>query len=316
MSLRPCFVALLSIVALTATPVPAAHADQVAAGSVKKAAKHFQRGVALYSETDYRAALVEFRRAYEVAPNPAVLYNIGQAFYQLQNYAAALTTFERYLAEASAGATHRAEVEQTVETLKSRVGKLEITANLPDCEVTVDDELAGKTPFAEPILVSIGRRKVIALCDGHAAESRIVEVAAGDVVKVAMVIAVADAPTRAAVIDKPGAAASPTDSTANWRKIGWITTGVLAAGTMTTGALAILASRDLKSARRSYPVSANSLRDHAAKVSRYSLAADIFGAATLVAGGISLSLTLSKSSSSEVRLSVVPRGLELAGTFR
>jgi len=59
---------------------------------VREAGKHFQRGVTLYNETDYRAALVEFRRAYDLAPNAAVLYNIGETEYQLRDYASALIT--------------------------------------------------------------------------------------------------------------------------------------------------------------------------------------------------------------------------------
>src|SRR3954469_14619078 len=94
-----------------------AYADPQQPGtSLKEAGKHFQRGVALYNEADYRAALVEFRRAYDIAPNAAVLYNIGQTYYQLQNYAAALTTLQHYLGEAGPTAPHRHEVEQTLDT--------------------------------------------------------------------------------------------------------------------------------------------------------------------------------------------------------
>src|ERR1041384_5358063 len=87
--------------------------------AVAEAGKHFQRGVTMYNEADYRAALVEFRRAYETAPNAAVLYNIGQTYYQLQNYAAALVALGRYLTEAGASAAHRREVEATIDTLQT-----------------------------------------------------------------------------------------------------------------------------------------------------------------------------------------------------
>jgi len=45
--------------------------------ALAEAGKHFQRGVTLYSETDYRGALVEFKRTAALIPNPAVLYNIA-----------------------------------------------------------------------------------------------------------------------------------------------------------------------------------------------------------------------------------------------
>jgi tetratricopeptide (TPR) repeat protein len=293
----------------------AAQAPPVAA-AVKKASKHFQRGVALYNETDYRAALVEFRRAYEVAPNPAVLYNIGQTHYQLQNYAQALTTFERYLAEAGADAPHADEVEKTVDLLRSRVGNVEITTNLPGCEINVDDELAGKTPLGQPVLVSIGRRKIVAMCEGQPGETRVVEVAAGDLIKVNIVIAQQPQPMPAPAINVVRAPEPPRDTTATWRKVGWTATAVLGAATVTTGVLALFASQDLEDERDTYPASASALTDKADKLRALSLTTDILGAATLIAGGVTLALTLTRPRArKEVRVGLAPRGLQLSGTF-
>jgi hypothetical protein len=314
MNSRAGLIVLLLIGIIVAVAPPPAVAAPAEPSAIKKAAKHFQRGVALYGEADYRAALVEFRRAYEVAPNPAVLYNIGQAYYQVQNYAAALTTFERYLAEAGDGASHRAEVEQTLETLKARVGTVEISTSVPGCEVTVDDELVGTSPFAEPLLVSIGRRRIVAMCEGHSAESRVVEVAAGDVAKVALVIAAL--PGSALSAATSAAAPRPAqDNAAFWRKAGWTTTGVLAGGTLVVGVLAVKASRDLSAERGTFPTSASKLRDKASTLKTLSLAADILGALTVVVGGATLTYTLTHSSAREVRLSVAPHGLRLSGTF-
>ena len=90
----------------------------------KQAGEHFDRGVGLYGEADYRAALVEFKRAYEIAPNAAVLYNLGQTYFQLQNYASALDSFTRYLSESGESPSHKAEVENAIKTLKTRVGTI------------------------------------------------------------------------------------------------------------------------------------------------------------------------------------------------
>ena len=309
----PILAVAITLAALFTLPAAQlAHAETPAA--VKKAGKHFQRGVALYNETDYRAALVEFRRAYETAPNSAVLYNIGQTYYQLQSYAQALTTFERYLAESGDAATHKKEVDDTVEILRSRVGKLQLAVNLDGCEISVDDELAGKTPIGEPVLVSIGRRKVIAMCEGRAAETRIVEVAAGDVLEVKIFLAPNAAQLPASGL-RGGASAGKTSST-NWRKIGWITTGALAAGTVATGVLALLASSDLDDERHTYPSSLDALDDKASKLRKLSIATDILGAATLVVGGLTLTYTLTSSRSREkVQLGIAPNGMSLSGTF-
>src|SRR5439155_2226394 len=89
----------------------------------KEASTHFQRGVDLYNDGDFRGALVEFKKAYTIWPRANVLYDVGQTQFQLMDYAGALNTMNRYLAETGATAAHRAEVESTVEVLRGRVGR-------------------------------------------------------------------------------------------------------------------------------------------------------------------------------------------------
>ncbi|HWE28509.1 MAG TPA: hypothetical protein VHB97_10930, partial [Polyangia bacterium] len=52
----------------------------------REAGRHFQRGVDLYADGDFRGALVEFKKAYTVWPRANVLYDIGQTEYQLLAY--------------------------------------------------------------------------------------------------------------------------------------------------------------------------------------------------------------------------------------
>jgi hypothetical protein len=283
------------------------------AAAVMEAGKHFQRGVALYNEADYRAALVEFRRAYEIAPNVAVLYNIGEAYYQLQNYAAALSTLNRYLAESGAAAPHRREVEQTIDTLQSRVGKVAITTNVPSCDIAVDDEPVGMTPLAEPILVSIGRRKITVARDGRVAETRFVDVAAGDTVE--LTLSLGDAP-RARPLTTPASPAAPESDGQGLITAGWITTGVLGAGALATGVWAYVTSRQLKDLRDTYPTTHDELSSKGSRVSTLSTVADVLGVAALVTGGITLKLSLSRSASHEAHVALAPNGIQIAGWFR
>jgi len=309
-----CLAVIMTLGASLAGLAGPARGDAPTPAAVKDAGKHFQRGVALYTEADYRAALVEFRRAYDTAPNAAVLYNIGQTYYQLQNYAAALTTLQRYLAEAGANALHRREVEQTVETLQSRVGKITITTNLPGCDIAIDDEPAGKTPFADPQLVSIGRRRVTATRPGVPPQTQFIDVAAGDTVQLAFTLSEAVAPVaQPPVVVPPSVTARPGRSNRGLI-VGWTATGVLGAGAVVTAVLALRASSDLKDARNTYPVSETSLDDKSSTVKRYAIAADVLAVAALVTGAISLKYTLSRRH--EVTVALVPTGLQLAGVFR
>jgi hypothetical protein len=287
-----------------------AHA-QPAAAATTEAGKHFQRGVTMYNEADYRAALVEFRRAYELAPNAAVLYNIGQTYYQLQNYAAALIALGRYLTEAGATAPHRREVEQTIDTLQTRVGKVAISTSAPGADVTVDDELVGKTPLDEPVLVSIGRRKITALRDGRVTETRFVDVAAGDTVKVAL----SGGEATAHPASSPGGTTSSKSPGMSRVTLGWYITGAFGAIAVGTGAAAFVESRSLKSARDSFPTSHDTLNSKGNVVKILSYTADGAALVALVAGAITFKMSLSESSSHEAHVAIAPNGIQVAGKF-
>lgn len=298
--------ALTGALVLGAAP-PTLLAGPEGSSLAQEAGKHFQRGVTLFNEADYRAALVEFRRAYDIAPKTAVLYNIGQTYFQLQSYALALTALQRYLDESPATAAHRAEVTQTIETLRARVGKLAITTNVPGCEILVDDEPAGTTPLAEPLLVSIGRRKITTSHAGRAPDTRFIEVAAGDTATLAITLPDLEAARPVAPQGVRGA---------DLILPGWIATGVLGAGAVTAGVLAYLASRDLDDARHAFPGSPAALDRASSRLSRYALVGDILGIAAVVTGGITLKLTLSRSATHEVHVAAMPNGIQLAGSFQ
>jgi tetratricopeptide (TPR) repeat protein len=296
---------VIALVALSlgALIAPCAAGQEAGAASP---AKHFQRGVALYGEADYRAALVEFKRAYALAPNVAVLYNVGETEYQLQDYASALTTFEKYLSEASPTEAHRGDVESTLDVLRARVGHLAVATAPPGADVTVDDQAVGKTPFEKSILVSIGRRKVTASMPGRPPVVRYVDIAADDTVPVVLQLpsATSDAtPSSAAPQPLPALPHDqpPSNTAATLRTVGWATTGATGAGAIAFGLLAMKESNDLKAARASYPTSGATLTHDAGLTTAYSAVADSLAAAALLVGGITLVSAMSSSSSSGKR---------------
>jgi hypothetical protein len=293
----------------------------------REAAKHFQRGVTLYGEADYGGALVEFKRAAELAPNPTVLFNIGQTEYQLRDYAGALRTFERYLAEAGPTAANRSEVENAVKVLRSRVGRLTITTDPMGADVSVDDVPVGKTPFNKAVLVGVGRIKVVASILGRAPVTRYVDVAADDDVAVAMTL-VADAtpgaPPQEVVTPVPRledkAPQPATGGGSGWRTLGWAITGVSAAGAVAFGVLAKKESNDLQTARNTYPATTANLNHLANRTTTYAVVADSLAAVALVAAGVTLYSTLSGGGSDAhnqpgTRVSVGLGSLQLETTF-
>jgi tetratricopeptide (TPR) repeat protein len=288
-----------------------AHADD---GSVKEAGGHFTRGVSLYNEADYRAALVEFRKAYEIAPNVAVLYNIGQAYLQLRNYGAALTNFERYKKEAGANATHAQEVDKSIETLRTRVGYVRVLTNEPGAEILVDDELVGKAP-QDKLLVSIGSRKITVVKKGAAPQSRSVDVAVGDVQEVSFIFELATG-NSTGTQPQPQPQPQPEKKSSVAPIIAWTATGLLTAGAVTTGFIALDAQSSLKDAEGKLGTTRVRLDDLHSRMQTFAITTDILGGAAIIAGVAAIYFTFFSSSKSDtVGLSVAPNGAVLHGSF-
>jgi PEGA domain/Tetratricopeptide repeat len=272
----------------------------------KEAGTRFQRAVTLYNEADYRGALSEFKRAYEISPNVNVLYNIGQAYYQLQDYGNALTTFERYLTEG--GTTRKTEVEASLSVLRTRVGRLEVVTPLVGAEVLIDDEPVGKTPLSKSLLVSVGKHRVSLAQSGAPTLSRVFEAVAGETKSLVLVSESAAKPV------PPSASNAPSKDVANGSSknpatIGWIVTGALGAGCTVTGVLAFSSANKLKDARAAYGSSRADLDSRASTTTALSLVTDGLLIGTVAMGALSLYWTLSGSSnaaSSKASLAISP----------
>jgi hypothetical protein len=151
-----------------------------------EASAHFDRGVSFYDEGDYSAALVEFTRAYSIAPAWQVLFNIGQSHFQVHDYAQALVTLNRYVDEGRERipADRRSVVDAERADLANRVGYASIACNLAGATILVDDVAVGVAPLRDPVLVSVGVRKIAATHADRESVAQMASVPAGETVDV------------------------------------------------------------------------------------------------------------------------------------
>lgn len=303
---------VLLVLALSLAATTARASDNAS----REAAKHFQRGVDLYNDGDFRGALVEFRKAYQVWPRANVLYDIGQTEYQLLDYASALKTLERYLAETGPNAVHRQEVESTVEVLRGRVGKILLTTDGGACDVLVDDQPSGTTPLDGPLLVSVGPRKIAVHCAGDRAAIHRLEVAAGETVRLELKVPPAPA---AAVRSAMAAASAPKETKPavpgqGWTT-GWIISGVLVAATVAMGVTTLVEQSKLTSMRNSFPVTKSDLDRQANLTTGLAITSDILGAASIAAIGVATFLTVKYERGKRLKLGMTARGIQVGGTF-
>ena len=63
------------------------------------AKKHYELGAQLYKTSNYRQALVEFSKAYELSKKPGLLFNIARCHEVMANLELAVKYYKQYLAE-------------------------------------------------------------------------------------------------------------------------------------------------------------------------------------------------------------------------
>jgi hypothetical protein len=183
MSPRRPLVALCGCVLAACLLAAPARADDAEA----QARELFRQGVELHEKRDFAAALDRFRAAYALWQNPLILPNLGTAAWEAGHYAEAAEAYDRYLAQASAAASDRADVESALGSVLSRVGTLAVVAGAGARlgRVTVDGRVLDEARL-DRVRVEPGTHRLQAsFADGRSA-ARSVEVAAGATLRVVL----------------------------------------------------------------------------------------------------------------------------------
>ena len=238
MSARVLIVTALLLAAVSGGRVQA----QAESADVEEARSHFKLGIDSYNDGDLTTALIEFKRAYEAAPNYRLLYNLGQVARELRDYPEAERYFREYLKDGGEeiDRARRQEVENELAKVTARISSLVLSVNVPSAELFVDDVSVGRAPLADVVRVSAGRHRVAANSDGRARVIEVVDAAPGDT----MVVELKFAPPKPAVTPKrmePRPVAQPVAPSRTALVLFGAGTGALAIG---TGVMAYLAAHD------------------------------------------------------------------------
>ncbi len=295
-----------------------AHADP----KLDEAKVHLSTGTQLYDENNYRGALVEFQRAYALAPSYKILFNIAQVSMELQDYASALKAYTRYLAEGGPDvpADRAAQTAAEIDRLKGRVGRVTIVT-APGAEILLDDVAIGFAPLPEPVPVNAGQHKVTVHVTGREPVSRVYDVAGRQEVTAAVgsdVVAPVVTPM-SAVAPRPEPP-QPTSKTPAYVAIG--ITGGLA---ITAAVFAFVTRHEegqLDSLRNQFPVTTQALDDQRSLVKRDALLTDIFTGAAMISAGFAIYLSVTRLGAAEkpdpgthVQLGIGLSGISVAGAF-
>lgn len=282
-----------------AAPPPAANGGESSRQSARDA---YERGIELVKQGQLVEALAEFERAYERSPEHAVLYNIGAVSLELEQWARARRAFELYL-KLGAGKLSEERVTEVQEYLNEtsrHTATLTLIVNVPGPDVLVNGSKVEPTTMSGLILES-GQHVVRVSKDGFQPVERVVSAASGENVELVMPLTPlapsaepGTAGARPAARSAPGARLEPVDAAAAgggtplW--VPWALTGALAAGWLTTAALAVKARHDRDLIEQP---STSAARIDSARRLHLTLAivSDVLLASTLASAGVSAYLT-------------------------
>jgi PEGA domain len=175
--LRACTsVALVGILLTEASPSFAQPAPVTAsADATATAASLKQEGNNAMAALRPADALVAYRRAYAILPEPALLYNIGHALEAIGDFPAALAEYEEFRRVAPAELKARVpRLDELITDMQGRVTVVTIHCNVPGARVLVRDiavgQVGGSGVLSQPF--ASGPAKIEVLSEGYAPYTR------------------------------------------------------------------------------------------------------------------------------------------------
>jgi hypothetical protein len=176
---------LLGVLVSWSAPAFADEARPWAAGvgedDQKQALRWFEEGNALFTESQYAAALVRYREALRVWKHPAIHYNAGVSLINLEQPLAAYEQIEAALAygEAPLGAENRRQAELYRKLLAGQLAELEVHADEPGAEVLLDGKRLFVAPGSARMRLMPGAHQLVERKPGFSTETRALDLPAG-----------------------------------------------------------------------------------------------------------------------------------------
>jgi hypothetical protein len=286
--------------------------------TLQEARKRYQKGMDLYEqEGDIASALVELQRAYDLAPAPKILFNIGQVARSAREYVISLRAFEAYLQYGGKELTveRKTTVEGEIRTLRGLVSVLKVTTDRDGALILVDDLEMGVSPLP-PFQVGAGVHRVVVQL-GPATATRRITVAGGET-------ATLDVPLGGESLPPPPPPPPPVESTRGgaplyW--IGWLATGGLAAGAVVTGSLALAQRSELDSQPYVGSEPDEDFKATESRAAALGITTDVLLGCAAVAAGFSIYFTVKNFAGSEAptqpgpKVTFLPGGVMVSGAF-
>jgi hypothetical protein len=288
----------LLALALACMSLPAfAQAESTA--NIDEARQRFMRGAELFKEGSFDAALAEFTRAYQIAPNYRVLYNMAQVQMERHDYAAAMRLYQDYLSQGGSelDPERREQVNSELAQLKNRVSKLVVKSNVAGAELSVDGAVVGTLPLADAVLVSSGVRRLSLRKTGYTPVERTLTVVGGDKAEVELLLEAPKTTPVRAVTPSSEVESSRASSGNPGLWVSLVATGVFAGTAVGFGLVTRSANKDLDADLARYPANPAQIDDDRSRLKLWAGLTDGFAGAAVFSALVTTYFALSGSGS-------------------
>lgn len=151
-------------------------AAQVEKEQREKAREYYNQGKEAFDKEDFENALEAFQKAYDTKPHPVVLKSVAECQAALGDTAAAVDTFEKYLADPEAAG--KDSVQKRVEELKALPIEVQITSEPEGGRIDIDEADSGQVTPAT-IKMKAGSHEVKITVEGFEPMAKQIEVELG-----------------------------------------------------------------------------------------------------------------------------------------
>ncbi len=190
-----------------ATPSPSPSPGEDAEAQKKEDARaHFEKGLLLFDDEVWDAALAEFLHSREIYVTRAATKNAAFCLRKLRRFDEALDMYEQMLELQGLSVADKDVAEQAILALRGVVGAIQVKSAEAGASIAIDGRQRGTTPAAAPLRVSAGSHVVRVHKEGFEPFETRIDVAGGQSKPMDVRLAALTRSGRLQVVEKGGKA--------------------------------------------------------------------------------------------------------------
>jgi|JI10StandDraft_1071094.scaffolds.fasta_scaffold02666_17 hypothetical protein len=149
-------------------------------GFLKAGDKLLKRKKTADAQAQYERALAAYQKAFELVPNPQILFPVAVAHDKLGHWAEAARNYRRFLTQVAAPDPGlKAEAEKRLEAAKLNLGVVSLVVTPDGAHVTLSGTEIGVAPLADPLFLDAGEYTLAFDADGYQPLEQTLSVEAG-----------------------------------------------------------------------------------------------------------------------------------------